>query len=74
MQVEDLGSLFLFLSKFISPGRLQFRSTSYAASTEAKFLGVIGTKIIRVFLLAIHQSPALTELKQVFNVNEIVRS
>ncbi len=28
---------------------------------EAKFLDVIGTKVLRVFLLAIHKSPLLTD-------------
>ncbi len=44
----------LSLSKTFSPYMLQLRPTSYAASTEAKFLDVIRTKIVKVFLLAFH--------------------
>jgi hypothetical protein len=33
----------------------------YTLCSEAEFLDVIGTKVLRVFLLAIHISPLLTD-------------
>ncbi len=62
-------TVFVFVQNF-SPKQAKFRSTSYAASTESKFLDVIGTNR-KSFPLCYLQSPVLTDLKQVCNVNII---
>jgi hypothetical protein len=60
MQEEYLGSWFWFLSKTLSIDRLSLGPPPYAAYTEAKFLFVIETKVVRVFLLAIFTVTCIT--------------